>query len=143
MRGLSTRRKALIGVGVLATAAVIAFLVLGDGDDADPSSPVGAVRGYYEASQANDCSTMVDLMSEDLLTSGAATTRDDFLPVCEGGLTEEGQRRMEELEFDFALVSESGDTATVEVTTTFRGDSLTSSVGAVREEGQWKVDSLG
>lgn len=142
-RGMGTGAKVLIGAGALAVVAIIAFLVLGGDDDVDPNSPVGAVQRLYDAIERKDCDAMIGLMSENLLSDGGTATPTDALAECEGDMAEEEEEfSMEGVDLDFALASQSGDTAVVEMTARFMGDSFTSTVDVVREDGQWKVDSF-
>jgi hypothetical protein len=127
----------------VAIVAVVGFLVLGGDDDVDPNSPVGTVQRLYDAMERQDCSAAMDLLSEELLTDGGNATRNDTLADCESDAAEEESSTMEGLDLDFALATESGDTAVVEVEASFMGDSMTTAVELVREDDRWKVDSFG
>jgi len=141
-QGTSTRTKILVGAGALAAVAAVGYLVLGGDDDVDPNSPVGVVQRLYDAMERQDCTAAIDLLSDDLLTSGANETRNDTLAECEADAAEDEAVAMEGVDLDFSLESESGDNAVVEVKASFMGDTMTSSVDVVRVDGQWKVDSL-
>jgi hypothetical protein len=47
----------------------------------------------------------------------------------------------EGMELDFQLVSQTGDMAIVDLETTYEGESRTTPIGLVRENGQWRIDS--
>jgi len=135
--GMSTGLKALIAGGAVVVLTVVAFLAFGGDDDAvDPDSPAGAVRAFYKALEDKDCDAAVALMSEQLADDAAG---DASLADCERDVAEGEDFTMEGVDLEFETKSETGNTAVVDMTATFLGDSVTSSVNLVREDGEWKV----
>lgn len=80
-------------------------------------SPEDTVRRYYEAAQARDCETMVDLVTEETWRQGGATTRAEAVSQCRDNLSQAGDSFSFTLD-DVREVSNFGRTAVVEVTTT-------------------------
>jgi hypothetical protein len=127
------------------TLAVLVVLVVGAGAvlvtrDSDDSSPDAVVRTYYDAFVNGDCDRMADQLTEESLVQEGQTV-EETMQLCEQAFDDP------ELDMDIAVdevstVSEEGDTATVEVTVTAAGETNTSNVPVVREDGQWKIDAL-
>jgi len=83
---------------------------------------------------------MADQLTEESLVQEGQTV-EETMQLCEQAFDDP------ELDMDIAVdevstVSEEGDTATVEVTVTAAGETNTSNVPVVREDGQWKIDAL-
>jgi hypothetical protein len=119
------------GVAVLVIAATL-FLVLRGG-----GSPEDAVKDFFEASVDGDCDAAVDLVSADLKKQIGSC--DD---AANADLFNDPQSQDTELG-EVTLKEETDDTATVEATVTISGDSQTSNIGLVKEDGDWKIDSFG
>ena len=80
-------------------------------------SPEQTVRDYFEAAQSRDCKRMIDLVTEDTWRQGGAATKSEAVGECEDALSQLGATTWFTLD-NVRLVSQSGDRATVEVTTT-------------------------
>jgi hypothetical protein len=128
----------VLAAGLVALVVAVVIVVLSQDDGDDPGNPVDAVRAFYDAVAANDCDAVVALVSDASWSEVGAGTPEEAKAQCE---SEPPEGLPEGMELDFQPVSQTGDTAIVDLETTYEGESRTTPIGLVRENGQWKIDS--
>jgi hypothetical protein len=145
--GSSTKLLLIVG-GALAALVVIAIvlvLVLRGGDGPSSDSPLATGESFVDAIEAEDCAAALELVTAKFEAE---------LGDCEADAALTGQVGAEL--GDPELAEEDGDTATVHVPIEYDTeelgdlggleglvDSFDISLGLVREDGVWLVDSLG
>jgi hypothetical protein len=167
-RGKGWLWAVLAAVLVLAVVggSIAAYFLLGDddsgggggGNDASAGSPEDAVESYYDAFIDGDFATACGLLSEDSQESAfeeydsdsCDDWADDWEASDEYADYEEFVQDVE-ISYEIGEVKEDGDTATVDVTTTFDytgddptfediyGEPTTETLDLVKEDGEWRV----
>jgi hypothetical protein len=137
---MSSGVKALIAVVVLAVVAGGAFLLLG-GDDDSGGDPAQAVSDFFAAAEARDCPRMLDLVTEASWSQNGSVSRQEALDTCAAEIGQDDFFPAEASIGDVHVTDQSGDTASVEVTTTIgQEDPVTETLTVRQEGGKWVVD---
>jgi hypothetical protein len=131
----------LIGLVALVVVAGGAFLLLG-GDDDSGGSPDQTVRDFFAASTTRDCPRMLGLVTEASWSQNGTVSRQEALDTC---VDETGQDDFPDdaVISDVQVTDQSGDTASVEVTTALGGEEpVTETLTLRREDGKWLIDFM-
>ena len=138
--GMPTGIKVLIGLVALIIVAAVGIFLLG-GDD-DGGSPDQTVRDFFAASTARDCPRMLGLVTEASWSQNGTVSRQEALDTC---VDETGQDDFPDdaAISDVRVTDQSGDTATVEVTSSLGGEGpVTETLTLRREDGKWLIDFM-
>jgi hypothetical protein len=139
--GRGTRRLALVGLAVVAVAGVAAFVVLGGGGGDSAAGPDGAVRSFFDAARERDCDRMLELVTEASWSQNGTIDKQVAIDQCAESVGSESFFPAQADITDTKVLDESGDGATVEVTTEM-GDAepVTETLTLVEEDGNWVID---
>jgi hypothetical protein len=138
--GLSTGVKVLIGLVALVVVAGGAFLLLG-GDD-DSAGPDQTVRDFFAASTARDCPRMLGLVTEASWSQNGTVSRQEALDTCVDETAQDDFPDDVAIS-DVHVTDQSGDTASVEVTSELGGEGpVTETLTLRREDGKWLIDFM-
>lgn len=144
----------LLGALLIVATAGLTVLVLSGGDDdgggsddAEPASheegsdsPEAAVRRFVEA---DSCEDVANATTEAFRTAfverqgGSGGSPEDYIDACEDTTPDRGGELLE-----VAVLSEEGDTATVEATSTLQNAEMTLVYTVKVENSEWKLDSV-
>jgi hypothetical protein len=100
--------------------------------------PEDPVRAYWQATLRGDCDGAFDASTEKFWSQGGAQTKAEALANCKSNGAPQGAR----LGDVTAAGPATGNTATVNAEVTIEGQTKTVAHKVVKEDGEWKVDSL-
>lgn len=128
------------GGGTLVAYLAGAFDGDGGGPGGSARSPEQTVEQFWEAARTGDCDTAIGLVTEKVWSEEGTLTRDEALADCQESFADGDEIPQVE---DSTLVSETGDTAVVDVTMAVPDiGSTTITHDLVREGGEWKIDEV-
>lgn len=112
----------------------------GGGSGGGSRTPEQTVEQFWQAARTRDCESAIGLVTEKVWSEDGSISRDEALADCRDSFTDEDE--IPQIE-DTTLVSETGDTAVVDVTMTVPDvGSTTITHDLVRENGEWKIDDV-
>lgn len=99
-------------------------------------SPEDTVIAFFEAMKTGDCDTALNYMTEQSWSRGGTLSREEAVSQCE-------QSPMAAIEVKGAeLANQEGDSATVNVTISQAGQTMTAPMMVTREDGMWKLVNM-
>jgi hypothetical protein len=108
-----------------------------DGGD-EAGRPEDSVRTYWQATFRGDCEGAFDVSTEKFWSQGGTQTKAAALANCKGNGAPQGAR----LGDVTAAGPPTGNAATVNAQVTIDGQTKTVAHKVVKEDGNWKVDSI-
>jgi len=128
---------------ILVVAAGLVMTACGGG--ASSSNPSDVVKKYMDAQMSTDFAAMKECVAKELIP-----TIDAQIAALEAMSPEEKQQVEQQMEFakqikyevGEAEIAEDGNSATVTVTIDFMGQSIPQQHSLVKEDGNWKINSL-
>ena len=134
------RKVLLIVGGLVVLALIVGGLLFAMGDSDSDDSPEQAVRDFFEASEDKDCARLTELVVEKSWSQGGTVTRENAIEQCSDEM-EAGPPLDTELK-SVDTKSEQGDKAVVSVNYTLDDETVDTEIDLVKEDGDWKIDSV-
>lgn len=107
------------------------------GDSSSGLSPEDTVKAFFDAMKEGDCETAFNYMTEQSWSRDGTLSREEAVSQCEQSPPMAGVDV-----HDAKLANESGDSATVDVTVSQAGQTMTAPMMLQREDGQWKLVNM-
>jgi hypothetical protein len=139
--GMPTGLKVLIGLVALIIVGAGAIFLL-SGDDDGGGSPEQTVRDFFTASTDRDCPRLLGLVTEASWSQNGTVSRQEALDTCVDETAQDDFPDDVAIS-DVHVTDQSGDTASVEVTSELGGEGpVTETLTLRREDGKWLIDFM-
>jgi hypothetical protein len=128
---------------ILVVAAGLVMTACGGG--ASSSNPSDVVKKYMDAQMSTDFAAMKECVAKELIpTIDAQIAAFEAMTPEQKAQVEEAKKLAEQVKFDVgeAVIAEDGNSATVTIKVDFMGQSMENNWTLIKEDGNWKINSL-